>query len=115
MNDDRTTTITGEAILSGAWPQITEDQKAELRTAAPQLVAASRSASEHVAKLAKLGAAGVWQALALSAVSSLSTLASGVALAGATLAWLACGDGEPARDRVTPPDPIPAAPTTKEG
>lgn len=93
-DDDKTTTTPGEVLTTGNWPQLTEDQKAELRTAAPQLVAASRSASEHVAKLAKLGVRGEWLALALSTASSLSTLASGVALFGATAAWLACGDGE---------------------
>lgn len=90
------TTMTAE--LKGPWPQLTEDQKAELRTAAPQLVATSRLASEHAHGLVKIQPAGIWQAVAVSAAHSLAAMAGGLALLGATAAWLACGDGETDRD-----------------
>lgn len=101
MTDDDKTTQTARIpelsmLQTAPWPTLTEDQKAELRTAAPQLVKASRTASEHAVNVAQLSVSGFWQAAAKSAISSLACLASGVALGGATLAWLACGDGEQA-------------------
>lgn len=83
-----------ELEMSGPWPQLTDDQKTELRTAAPQLVAASRGASEHAVALGKIRPDGIWQGAAISAVNSLAAIAGGIALLGATVAWLACGDGE---------------------
>lgn len=80
--------------LAGPWPRISDDQKTEMRTAAPQLVAASRGASEHATALAKLRPDGIWQGAAISAVNSLAAIAGGIALLGAAVAWLACGDGE---------------------
>jgi len=85
--------------MSGPWPQLTDDQKTELRTAAPQLVAASRGASAHASALEKIRPDGIWQGAVLSAVNSLAAIAGGIALLGATLAWLACGDGETAPNR----------------
>lgn len=119
-DDDKTTndgTVSGKltGTITGLWPQLTEDQKAELRTAAPQLVAASRTASDHANKIAKVGAQGIWQGLALSAASSLACLASGVALLGASVAWLACGDGEADRDAKPNNTDSNAAPAATKG
>lgn len=113
MNTDDKSTITAE--LKGPWPQLTEDQKAELRTAAPQLVAASRGASEHANKIAKVGAQGIWQAVAVSAAHSLAAMAGGLALLGATAAWLACGDGEADRDAKPNNTDSNAAPAATKG
>lgn len=84
-----------EMLSAGPWPALSEDQKTELRTAAPQLVAASIGASKAARSLAESPRAqGFWQSAALSANASFAAIASGVALFGATVAWLACGDGE---------------------
>jgi len=88
-----------ELEMGRPWPQLTDDQKTELRTAAPQLVAASRGASAHASALEKIRPDGIWQGAVLSAVNSLAAIAGGIALLGATVAWLACGDGETTPNR----------------
>lgn len=99
-NPETTATARISGTLRGFWPQLTDDQKTELRTAAPQLVAASRGASVAAASFAKLPhVPGFWAGAAMSACASLAAAASGLALLGATAAWLACGDGETAPNR----------------
>jgi len=92
----------------GLLPALSADDRAELRTAAYPILAASRTAAGTVQQLAqRMPPTGFWQAAVMSGVSALSAIASGLCLLGATVALVASAD-----DTSTAPAarPAPAAP-----
>lgn len=75
-------------------PRLTADQKVELRTVAPMVLAGARSAVGTITTIAVMQPRGVFEACALSACSSFASLASSLALLGAAVALAVCNDGE---------------------
>lgn len=96
----------------GLLPALSADDRAELRTAAYPILAASRTAAGTVQQLAqRMPPTGFWQAAVMSAVSALSAVASGLCLLGATVALVASADDDTSTAPMPARPPTPAAPT----
>lgn len=130
LDDDKTTKPSTEHHVPGVLertmgllPVLSTDDRAELRTAAYPILAASRTAAGTVQQLAqRMPPTGFWQAAVMSAVSALSAVASGLCLLGATVALVASADdtstapmpsASPAP--AAPPPPEPPPPATADG